>query len=315
MYKDKKVIVVSPVGREQSMRILFPLVLGNKGIVDEHHLWVNTNVQSDLDFIQSYYESNKDFVVLKDGCTELWEDQKGRASNVKHFYNYCTDEDTFYFKLDDDIIFIEDGMFEKLIDFKLENPEYFLAYPLIINNTWCTHYMRESGVLNIPESKVCSQLWPFYYDQVSEHLSNLKETVSDDHNEPRLAKVIPEQALLCPIYWGDSVFAYNLLNLFQEVYKEGKIEELKIPNIILNRHESVSINVSCWRGSDFKEFGGDVKSSEDESWLTTFYPAYANKKSAIVGGTIAVHYSYFTQRPELNKTDILDKYYELAQKV
>jgi hypothetical protein len=315
MYKGKKVVVVSPVGREQSMKILFPYILSNKGIVDEHHLWVNTSDENDLKFINDYYESNKDFVVLKEGCTELWEDQKGRSSNVKHFYNYCIEKDTFYFKIDDDIIFIENGLFEDLIDFKLENPEYFLLYPLIINNTWCTHYMRENEVLDIQESEICSKLWTFYYDKISDNLRSLSETMSENLDEPRLAKVIPEKALLCPIYWGDTTFAYNLLNLFQEVYREGKIEELKIPNIILNKHESASINVCCWQGSDFKQFGGDVRSSEDESWLTTFYPAYVNKKNVIVGSKIAVHYSYYTQRSELNKTDILSKYYEIIPKV
>lgn len=315
MYKGKKVIVVSPLGREQSMRILFPQILKNRHVIDEHHLWVNTSVQSDLDFIQKYADENPEFAIIKDGCTELWEDQKGRASNVKHFYNYCVDEDTFYFKVDDDVIFLEDGMFERLIDFKLENPEYFLAYPLTINSIWCTHFMREAQVLDIPKSQVCSELWPHFMNQVRDQLKVLDQTMSDDHLEPRLAKFIPEHAILCPIYWRDTTFAYNLLNLFQELYREGRINELKIPNVVLDNYESVSINVSCWAGSDFKQFNGDVKSSEDESWITTFYPAYSGKKSVIVGDALAVHYSYYVQRPELNQTDILEKYYELFGKV
>jgi len=72
MYKGKKVIVVSPLGREQSMRILFPQILKNRHIIDEHHLWVNTSVQSDLDFIQKYADENPEFAIIKDGCTELW---------------------------------------------------------------------------------------------------------------------------------------------------------------------------------------------------------------------------------------------------
>lgn len=311
MYKGKKVIVVSPLGREQSMRILFPQVLKNKHIVDEHHLWVNTSVESDLEFIHKYANDNPEFAIIKDGCTELWEDQKGRASNVKHFYNYCTDDDTFYFKIDDDIIFIEDGMFERLIDYKIENPDCFLAYPLIINNFWCTHFMKESGILDIPKSEVHSERWIYYLNQVKDQLQVLDQTMSDDLEEPRLAKFIPEQAILCPIYWRDTTFAYNLLNLFQELYKEGRIDELKIPNVVLENYESVSINVCCWRGTDFKPFGGDFKSSEDESWITTFYPIYAGRKNAIVGDTIAAHYSYYVQRPDLNQTDILDKYYKL----
>jgi len=171
--------------------------------------------------------------------------------------------------------------------------------------------MKESGILDIPKSEVHSERWIYYLNQVKDQLQVLDQTMSDDLEEPRLAKFIPEQSILCPIYWRDTTFAYNLLNLFQELYKEGRIDELKIPNVVLENYESVSINVCCWRGTDFKPFGGDFKSSEDESWITTFYPIYAGRKNAIVGDTIAAHYSYYVQRPDLNQTDILDKYYKL----
>ena len=83
--------------------------------------------------------------------------------------------------------------------------------------------------------------------------------------------------------------------------------------MILKSHESASINVACWAGEDFAKFEGNVRCTEDESWLTVFYPAYAGIYSAIVGDTIAVHYSYFIQRSYLNQTDVLDRYAEIYE--
>ena len=88
MYKGKKIIVCSPVGRKESMRCVFKQVLEQKHIVDEYHLWVNTNVQEDLDYINEFAEANPDFVTLKYGCDELDPEQMGRAHNVKRFFHY-----------------------------------------------------------------------------------------------------------------------------------------------------------------------------------------------------------------------------------
>ena len=150
MYRDKKIIACSPVGRRESMKCLFKQILKNRHVIDEYHLWVNTDVKEDLDFIHEYAKQNPDFVRLKHGCDPLDPEQMGKSHNVKRFYNYCVEPNTFYFKIDDDIIFIEDGTFEKMIQYKVDNPKTFLVYPIIMNNSWCTHFLRKNKQL-IPE--------------------------------------------------------------------------------------------------------------------------------------------------------------------
>lgn len=315
MYKGKKVVVVSPVGREASMRIMFPAVKKHQGIVDEHHLWVNTNVESDLDFIQKYEDQNPEFVHLKydGGAEEIVPEWRTRASNVKWFYNYCVEPDTFYFKVDDDVIFIEDGTYEKLIDYKLENPDIFLAYPLSINNMWSTHFMREHGVLNIPFSECLGKRWYNEYQKVLDQLKNLEQTLSLDYNEPLIAKYIPEHSILCPEYWGNPYFAEGLHNLFLDLYFDGKIDELKIPDVVLKSHEPATINFVCWSGEDFAEFDGNVRCTEDESWLSMFYPVRSGKYNAMIGSAIVSHYSYYIQREYLNQTDVLNRYAKIYE--
>ena len=185
MYKGKKVIVCSPVGRKESMKCLFKEVLKQKHIVDEHHLWVNTNVQEDLDYINDYAEKNPDFVVLKYGCDELDPTQMGRAHNVKRFYNYCIEPETFYFKVDDDIIYIEENTFETLSQYKIDNPETFLTYPTIINNYWCTHFLRKYDAIDVPECVVCDRTWYPDFEKARESMKSCSGTMSDNLDEPK----------------------------------------------------------------------------------------------------------------------------------
>jgi hypothetical protein len=307
MYKNKKMIACSPVGRKESMKCLFNHMLRHKQVIDEYHLWVNTVVQEDLEFIQEFYESNKDFVHLKYGCEELDPLQMGRANNVKRFYNYCIEPGTFYFKIDDDIIFIEDGTFEKLAQYKLDNPETFLTYPIIINNYWCTHFLRKYDAIDVPSCPICDGIWYDLFEQNREAIKNTDQTLSDNLEEPKPRDFIPEQYFFSPLYWRDSQFSYSILNETYNYIKENKLSDLDIENIVLD-YEPVSIQFIMWSGEDFAKFDGNVKSVGDEPWLSMFYPIKYDLKNAIVGNTRVVHYAYWPQRDYLNSTGILDLY-------
>jgi hypothetical protein len=307
MYKNKKVIACSPVGRKESMKCLFNSMLKYKNIVDEYHLWVNTTVEEDINFINDFYEKNKDFVHLKYGCETLDPNQMGRADNVKRFYNYCVEPDTFYFKIDDDIIFIEDGTFEKLIDYKIENPETFLTYPVIMNNYWCTHFLRYFDAIDVPECPICSDIWYKLFDQVKDSMRTTDQTMSDNLEEPKPRDFIPENYFFSPLYWSNSEFAYQILKETYNYIIENKLNDLDIPNIVLN-YEPVSIQFIMWAGEDFAKFNGDVKSVGDEPWLSMFYPMKFDLKNSVVGNTRVVHYAYWPQRDYLNTTDILSSY-------
>lgn len=310
MYKNKKIIVVSPVGRKESLRSLFKNIVQNNHIVDEHHLWVNTNVQSDLNFINEYANKYPNFVKLKYGCSQLDPNQMTRADNVKHFYNYCTEKDTLYYKMDDDIIYIEPGMFEKMAQYKIDNPDTFLIYPTIINNGWCTYFLKKNNVLNVPMCSICDVEW---YKEFNKHRENVKNSpmiMSDNVNEPKVKDLLPEHIFSSPLYWGNPKFAEWLLNYVYDLIKDKKLSSLDIKNINLD-YEPISINCIMWSGENFAEFNGDVKCVGDEPWLAVFYPLQHNKQNVMLGDIRCVHYAFYPQREYLNTTNILGKYYEI----
>lgn len=310
MYKNKKIVVCSPVGRKASMKCLFKEIIKHKDIIDEYHLWVNTSVDEDLDYINNFAEENSDFVQLKYGCEELDPTQMGKAHNVKRFYNYCIEPNTFYFKVDDDIIFLENNIFEVLSQYKINNPETFLVYPMIINNYWCTHFLRKYDAIDVPECRVCDGSWYTDFENARETMKNCPGTMSDNLDEPKPRDYIPEDRIMSPLYWYDPQFAYQILNNTYEYIVKNKLSDLDIPNIDLD-YEPVSINFVMWSGEDFAKFDGNVKSVDDEPWLSMFYPLKFDLKNVVVGNTRAVHYAYWPQRNYLDTTDILSKYEKL----
>ena len=188
---------------------MFKQILKQKHIVDEYHLWVNTNVEEDLDYINKFAEENSDFVTLKYGCDELDPNQMGRAHNVKRFYNYCLEPDTFYYKVDDDIIFIEDGTFEKLAQYKLDNPETFLLYPTIINNYWCTHFLRKHDAIDVPECVVCDKTWYPDFEKARDSITEMISTGMD-----------AVQGIMRVAEAGDSPRAYEVASLLLKTVTE-----------------------------------------------------------------------------------------------
>lgn len=310
MYKNKKIVVVSPVGRKESMGHLFRQVLSQRHVVDEHHLWVNTTVTEDLDFINEHASNYPEFVKLKYGCDKLDPTQMGRAENVKRFYNYCTENDTLYFKADDDIIYIEPGTFEKMAQFKIDNPETFLTFPTIINNHWCTHFLRKSGKIELPTCNTCENDWYTEFAKVREQIINSASVMSDDINEPKPRDFGLDKVALSELYWGNPMLAYSLLSGFRNFIAMNRVSELDFQNVNLD-YEPVSINFVMWSGEDFAKFDGNVRSVGDEMWLNLFYPLQHNLKTILLGNTRVVHYAYYTQREYLNNTDVLDLYGDL----
>jgi hypothetical protein len=308
MYKGKKLIACSPVGRKSSMQCLFKYMLKNQYILDEYHLWVNTVNEEDLEYINKFAKEHSDFVHLKYGCEALDPEQMGKSHNVKRFYNYCVEPNTFYFKIDDDVIFIEDGTFEKLSQYKLDNPETFLTFPLIINNPWCNHFLRASGTMDIPECTGTMHYWKFDFENAKGLIKSSPSVMSDNLEEPKLVDFIPEHRVISQLYCYDGSFAYSILNQSYKKIIDNKLSDLDIENITLENCESVCINFVMWSGEDFAKFNGNVKCLDDEPWLTTYYPCKFDLKNAIVGNTRAVHYAYWPQREYLNTTDIIEKY-------
>ena len=68
-----------------------------------------------------------------------------------------------------------------------------------------------------------------------------------------------------------------------------------------------SINAILWFGDEMKKFKGEVP-GDDEEYLSCIYPTLQGLSNAWNGDAIVAHFAFFTQREELDRMGILEKY-------
>ncbi len=268
MYKNFNVVANTAVGRRRYLKLLLPQVLASD-IVDRYDLWVNTMDKVDIAFFQAMAEK---FPKLN----LIWQ-PKGEINGIysmADFYPFCQEEDTIYIKLDDDVVWFDPNFFEEICRFRVENPEYFLVSPLVINNGICTYILQNQGYLNFRQKYTCLPYDMMFYN------GYLAETL---HR------------------WFINNHLEN--NSYADLY-------CGTHRIALQRF---AINAVAWFGSDFKKFGGKVI-DDDEEFLTVSYPAKENLVSCFDCNTIVSHFSFSVQREHLDSTDILSIYEELLRK-
>jgi hypothetical protein len=141
MYQGYKIKALVFAGRKDTMSILFPQIKSD--ILDEVLIGVNTRNKEDIDFINDYCKKDKKFKIVN------IEDNKIRTAEAYYWmFSTLTDEDTIYFKLDDDLIYFSENFFEKMVKFRIENPQYLTIYPFVLNNPLCNYLLNEKYLNN-----------------------------------------------------------------------------------------------------------------------------------------------------------------------
>lgn len=269
MFNNYKVKVLIFAGRKETMSILMPQIKSD--YIDEIIIGVNTNNAEDLKYIYSLKKDNSKITYLEvpkniKRCTQ---------ESFRFFYTKMEDEESIYFKLDDDLIYIEPGYFEKTLEFRCNHPEYICVYPMIINNPLC-NYLLPNEI-------------PMKYKKDNPGIFM--------HNT-----------------WKDPDVAYHLLKLFAQFKNEafwhiknfefGKEQNYHLPG---GRVIRPSINAICFFGKDFKKLNVKNYKMDDEEFLTN-QVFNCGRKSIIYGETLVAHYAFYTQRNYLNSKNLLSLY-------
>lgn len=265
MYKNYKIIVNTAAGRRRYMQYLVPFVLESE-VVDRYDIWINTHNTADIEFFKELAEK---YPVINlcwqpDGIVD-------GIKSINAFYRNCIEEDAIYFKLDDDIIWMEKDAIKKMVEFRIENPRYFLVSPLVINNSLSTYLLQIRNKIQLKE----------YCNSDSSH----------------------------KILWENGHFATDLHKWFFNNYLiNGKYEELYLGKQEMGMTR-FSINSILWFGKEMKKFDGTVP-GDDEEFLSCIYPSMNNMSNCWNGDAIMSHFAFFTQRKELDSNGILDMYGE-----
>lgn len=266
MYGNYKVIVNTAAGRRRYMQYLIPYIVSSK-IVDRYDIWINTHNGADIEFFKQIAKRYPvvNLVWQPDGVVN-------GNSTINAFYKACVEADTIYFKLDDDIIWMEPELIEKMVRFRVDNPQYFLVSPLVINNSLSTYLFQLENKIYLNE----------YYNSSASH----------------------------PILWESGQFASELHSWFINKYlRPGKWEELHLGKKEMGMTR-FSINAILWFGDEMKKFSGIVP-GDDEEFMSCIYPTIHGLSNAWNGDAVVSHFAFFTQREQLDKQNILEQYGKL----
>lgn len=279
-YKDYRVEAFIPAGRKRTMSILMDNLSRFQHIVDRVQVWMNTDEEQveDRAWLKTLPDIYGDWVELKYVTPEQYDIKPKQLRTGLFYAENTTREDTIYIRFDDDIVFIDDSFFVELLDFRVQNPSYFLVMANIWNNA-ITSYIHQQ-LQHIPEKPV-----------------------------------IDEPYCMNPIAWRSGPFAADLHNILINHIKQNTTAELFFDHADLENAARFSISCFCFFGKDFAKFEGIIGQRrkgkirfDEEIWLTEVYPTLNKKLNTICGSALVAHYSFFAQRPHLDTLDILEQY-------
>lgn len=280
MIRNQKVVVFTPWGRELTASILHKYLARDHqaGVVDEWHLWMNTDEdqESDRQFGYKLAEENDWIKTFERPEGEVLHPKQ---MNTGRFYIYTQDEDTVYIRMDDDIVWIEENAIKRLAEQRLDNPFPFVVFPIIWNNAVCSYYLQQGEQM------------PSWWGRVGNHCMD-------------------------PVGWADHKFAENIHNHLFKVIEEGEVDKLFMHHSIqLPVGHQFSVSCFAQLGSEYAKVGG-ILGGEEEGWHTINKPYELQRPNMIVPNSIISHFSFYHQRAYLlEHTNILDKYRQLADDI
>lgn len=285
MIDGRRVIAWTPYGRRRTYSILIKYLERDvtRGVVDEVWAFMNTDPVGQEDDIAYAHELAEQFpwfhLKHRPEGINLGRLPKQRYTGLA--YRYMIDPEAIYVRLDDDVIYLHDDAIENLVRARIEMPSPIAIFPVIINNAICSHFLQ-----------ACQKV-PMEWGQVGLYCMD-------------------------PNGWASGPFAVKMHELLLSHVEAGTVEDLYLyQDFTLQPGTQFSVSCFASRGADYAALPkpGVLIPDEEESWHTVHQPLATGRPNILRGNSIVSHWSFFTQHPFLNNTDLLDRYRELADKV
>jgi hypothetical protein len=279
----KKVVAWVPYGRAKTVSILLEYLQRDhdRGLIDELWLCLNMDVQQRDDRAWALKTAlHRDWVTLQERPHNVIKHER-KQRNTGYFYRYMIDPDTIFVRFDDDVIYVHEDAVERIVLHAIHG-EQVAVFPMIINNAICTHFLQRDGKV------------PLGWGEV--------DLFCMDTNG-----------------WANGQFAIQLHEWFLAHLDSGTVESLfSHHDYQLPMGEQFSVSCFASRGSMYAELEPPGvlmpdRIIEEESWHTEIAPRYKKVPNKIIGNAFVSHFTFFTQHPFFEGTDILDRYAIIAK--
>ena len=178
---------------------------------------------------------------------------------------------------DDDIIILDDiDAFKNFVEFRINNPNYFLVFANILNNSIISHIHQRFNNFD------AKQGYAGY-------------------------------ACMDNIGWNSATFGSNLHDqILATLEKDGNLTKYRFDKEwLLWDRERVSINCVAWLGKEFREITNGIVDKDEEQDIAVEIPKAKNKYNTIFGNYCCVHYAFCTQRTHLDYNGYEKKYRDI----
>ncbi len=259
-----KVILTIAAGRRITMSSLIPQLLAEDGW-DEMHIWMNTNNHDDLVFLSQLPKLDSRIklqfldCLAKTHVADGYYQQSRVAGNLGEWWpNHCTDPDAIYVRFDDDIVYVEPGTVQALVEARLKYPDPYLIFPVIINNGVMAHFLDSNGKLKNPK-----------YDSYTPYVFD-------------------------PLIWSAEL-CFDIHEQFLFNARLHGTEHFHIPNREFEP-QHISINCMTFFGKDIAAWGGKFFDNGEEGFITCQVPFWNKRKLMVMGSKVVSHFAFAPQR-------------------
>ena len=292
-FKIRQIYAVVFVGRRRHIEILLKYleanVKENGGILDKIVFAVKTYNREDLSLLASIMKRNKTYIQRKQFTVNK---SYGEVYGMVH-------DDDLMFKIDDDICFIANGTFERMIYEYLNQNRMYLSANVVNHPLLSYVHARLRAILPFKDVRIngtlkfvkledgteIDQIFPYYsYDAYSKWWS-----------EPKAAAAAHESLIYHVRHDQLHVYDFNLWDFHSANYSRWSI------NFFLTRGKYVN-KIRQW----FPDF------DDDEKLISETIPRNKKKHVYALGKAVVAHFSYSPQRDYLEGTNLLAKYKDLA---
>ena len=294
-FKVKSVYAVVFYGRMNQTRILLrylePNVKANGGILDKIVFAVKTKEREDLEYLDSIFAENKTYFQRQQFIV-------GRSEYREIYLTF--EDDDLIFKIDDDIVFISNGTFERMVEEFMSNKLVFLSANVVNHPLLSYIHARLRAIMPFYESS------PYNW---SKHENETELDATPAFNSTYNAFSIWWTDPKCAAIAHESFFYHVKRNNHLRVYDFNKWD------FHSSEYTRWSINFVLMRGKYVNRMHKWFPHlNDDELTISQEIPKLIKRHAYALGSALVVHFSYGVQINYLDKTNILNKYENLSKK-
>lgn len=293
MLDGKPVIAWTPYGREVTVSVLAKYMERDhaRGLVDEWWLCLNTDPTGQEGDLRYAYTLARKFPWIKVMDRPLGMPRRHpKQRNTGYFYQYMTDLDTTFVRLDDDIVYVHPDAVARLVRSARERPDTVASFPVMWNNSIVSWFAQQAQI--IPEAgsvdPVTGYVWP----------------------------LVGGPYCMDGVGWADGKFAVAIHDLLLSALERGEdLEKFYFYQdfpVQLGTQFSVSVFASLGRMYADLPSPGVLVPDEEEHWHTVHQPRVVGQPNVIVGDALVSHFTFNPQRRIVLASNTLDRYRALA---